>query len=215
MIKIEKNMFLNIMIVLSFCLLFVLVGIKYGRLLSIFAIILSFVALVPYAISIFLYFSSVVNIEYTLTKTKVHFDDNQNYADIVIDLRTKGRSGILKAIYLIPECCYNISEHPMLKKDFDKITLEEGFDAISFVINNTDNLISDHMLHNASVRLSKNDRNEISIIKMKLIVDIQVDPVKLGFYSIFQPNYMYRYIGNIVADFKNKNSEKGKLHRAY
>lgn len=59
---------------------------------------------------------------------------------------------------------------------------------------------------------SEENKNEFNVW---FIIDAEVDPFKLKFWSIFQPNFKYRYVEEISIDFENLEQQIGVFKKQF
>lgn len=215
----KKDMFLNFLIITTVFILIILIGIKFGKLLPILAIILSIFALIPIAYSTYFYFNGAPKIDFHLVKHNFSGELNPYAFDVGIGITTEGTPGILKGFHVVSEHIdgLGITKHSILNDKIIFNSLEEGFGGftVSKVISEHYNIISKHHIHDINFRYSRKDKNPIDNIPIKILVDIEVDRLRLGFLSILLPNISYRYLAETTILTNDPNRQEGILKRAY
>ncbi len=119
---------------------------------------------------------------------------------------------LLKNIYVShePEVC--IVKHPNVEAHFRYIGLLEETDFnIVANIDCAEKPIYPKFNYGYFIRFDSNKDKEKILVTF--IIDCEVDPFKLGWQSIFQSQYKYRYIIEVPIDFNNLERQEGFLKK--
>jgi len=203
---------LNFFIFLTFILLMILVGIKYGMLLQVLAILLAILALIPFVMSAYLYFVKSPVIEYQIANKSKKQENGKFVYDFWFGIQCKKGQVLARNLYIAPEWSVTPIRHPDTTYDFQygPMLEEGGFTATACIKVGSHPLFEKHGLVYVLRFESDTERKQINT---KFILDMELDPMKHGFYSVFQPNYKYRYILDIPIDFENLNRQEGKFKK--
>lgn len=191
---------------------FIIMAIKY-RTLEVLSIILAIVALFPYGISAYRYFEGRPIIHYQITdKSKVKEGDEYIY-DMWFTISSKKGKALLCNIFIASECGVMPAMHPSVRDDAIQPcpVLEESGPLPTLRINFEEKpLYSEKGLVSIPPLRFKSKEDKKKLI-LKFIADTKADPFKLGFWSIFQPNYNYRSFIEIPIDFLNLTRQEGNF----
>lgn len=204
---------LNIFIFMTFTLLVILIAIKYG-LLEVLAIVLAIISLIPLFMSTLLYLTKSPVINYVIAnKTKIR-ENNKFIYEFWLGIQCKKGQSLLKKLYIAPEWGITPTKSPHSTYDFKYTPLleETGFTATASIDINEKPFFENNSFVYVIRFESDAEKNEIN---SKFILDLELDPMKHGFNSIFQPNYTYRYVADILVDYKNLNRQEGQLNKRY
>jgi len=204
---------LNLLIFLTVTLLFILIAIKYGF-LQIAAIILAIIALIPFTMSIVLYFLKTPKIAYSIDhKEKIKKGDIYFY-DIYFGFRSDRGRGLLNNVFISPQEMVFASKHPMYSGNFELFGLtEEGGFSPTMRIDFKDTPLFVGRVFSFPIRFhTVADKKKIIA---RFSIDIKVDAFKLGPLSIFKPYYNYRYFLEVPIDFENLDIQKGYIKPRY
>ncbi len=205
---------LIVALVLIIAALVVVIVLK-EKILNILTITLGVLALVPFVVSCILYFSSSPLISYEISNKKCFQEGNEYIYDVNLGIKCeKGRAllGDLffpvetdKTILLQPGCDGNLNFAGVYEETGFTVQAKTDFPEKPFYRGGASHV---YFLRFKTAE----EKTALSVI---FRVDAMVDPAKLGFFSIFQPDYKYRYIANIPIDFKNTDRQKGYCRKAY
>lgn len=178
--------------------------------LEILSIILAIVALLPFAISACLYFKGRPIVHYQITqKSKVREGDEYIY-DMLYTMSCKKGKVLLNNLFIVHEWGVMQAKHPNVMGDIQYCyVLEESGTLPTFRIDFGERpFYSEKGLVGPPPLRFKSKENKKELV-VKFIADTKVDPFKLGFWSIFQPNYNYRRFVEIPIDFENLTGQEG------
>jgi hypothetical protein len=197
---------LNALIGAVVVILVILLAIKYGF-LQVMAIVLAVLALIPFAISVYLYFAKAPVLSYQLA-SKAKKQDGGGYiyaAELLIECR-KGK-GLLENVYVSTD--WDITPDPTWQIDYAGLFQEAGMSPTLRLSTKPSPFIFEKQTFLYPVRYRcKDDRKSV---KLTVLADVAMDPYKHGLLSIFQPNYRYRFISEIAMDFENLKKQEGSL----
>jgi hypothetical protein len=196
---------LDFLIVAVVVILVILLGIKYG-LLQVIAITLAILALIPFLISVWLYFLKAPILRYQLVKTKKQEDKAYMYGVGITISCIKGR-GLLENVYArtrLDIFSENVIDQVGFFDETGSAETIRLHSQQSPVVSEKHKFI--YILHYASPE-------DLKAIKLTLLADVALDPYRQGVLSIFQSNYRYRFVCDIPMDFENLNTQEGLLER--
>ena len=211
----NKHMLILIVALVLIITALVVVIILKEKFLNILTITLGVLALVPFVVSCILYFSSSPLISYEISNKKCFQEGNEYIYDVNLGIKCeKGRAllGDLffpvetdKTILLQPGCDGNLNFAGVYEETGFTVQAKTDFPEKPFYRGGASHVYF----------LRFKTAEEKTVLSVIFRVDAMVDPAKLGFFSIFQPYYKYRYIANIPIDFKNTDRQKGYCRKAY
>lgn len=203
----------DFLIIAVLVLLVILLGIKYG-LLNILAIVLAVIALIPFGVSLYLYYARSPMILYQVaSKVKIQEGNKQNVYDLWLGLQCKNGKVILERVAVAPESGVAPSVHP---DSTEAYTIELMLEEADFVPVLT--LQPGRALYDKTgfiYRLRFTSEIPRASFLLRVIVDVSVDPYKLGFWSVFQPNHRYRLSTEIPVSFQDLTRQEGQLVRRW
>lgn len=188
------------------------------ELLEVFLLILAILALVPFCFTLYYYFFKRPKISYQIANKSKRSIENKYVYDLMYSLSCdKGRI-LLNKLYISTSLDVMPEKHPGDESEFGFIIpLEESrFDGIiapSAKIEFGQVPLFPGFHRGGLLRFSSEE--EKNKLEVKFIVDVEIDPFKLKFWSIFQPNFKYRYIEEISIDFENLERQEGIFKKQY
>jgi|GEM_PF-3168859 len=204
-----------VFILVATIMLILLVGARYKQFIQYLAIILAFVALIPYCISIYYYFSEGPDIKYSIVFKTKHKQGNGYIYEFSLAVNCSGGSAIMNYLYLSPEKYVFPISDPRYDEFIKNIhILSEAEDRLTARINlgGLPSFKGSYPMYQ-SLRFSSNENKDI--VNLLLTVDAEIDPYKQGVLSIFKKDYYYRYFADIPIDFSEGSEQIGFLRRRY
>lgn len=214
--EVKKMLTIIIFLVLVLALVIWIV-IKYRkdrRAIEVLAITLAIIALIPFATAVCLYFMKRPTIKYQIDR-KVKFSKGDKYIyEAMFGIRCEKGEVLLRNLFILPKRGIFPVKLPSYGGDFQYVyVLGEGGYAAMVRIDIPETASFTEMGFGRILRFeSKRDEKELRI---RFIVYTMVDPFKQGFLSIFQTNYNYRYLEEIVIDFEDLNRQEGYFKKRY
>jgi hypothetical protein len=197
---------INLLILFTCVLLFILIGIKFG-LLSVFATVLSVIALVPFVVSAYLYFGKKPIIEYQIAEKQKFNKRGEWYYKMGIAFTCKKGQYFLNKLIVAPEWGVLQRKPDDWRGPFNiSIVDEKNHEAGTIIADGERQIQSKELLYYPLLFATK---EELDILKIKFILTTSIDRFRLGFMSIFQPNYHYRCIANVQVKMNEPSTQTG------
>lgn len=177
--------------------------------LAVTSILLAIVALIPSASSIYLFYSEQPRISYIATPHRIVQGKDEYYYDWWLQVACDKGKILLEGLYISPEQLVMHRVHPnQPDRRFEGFAHIENASPFSVTFNYQNGVSPFYpglsFMH--LVRFGSKEKKET--IKVKLIADMKIDNYKMGFLTVFQPNFSYRHVADIVLDFKNPDPSK-------
>lgn len=206
-------MFLNILIIFFASTTLVLIAIKYGF-LEILAITLSIVALIPVLIAVISYFLYKPTLTYDVGSKVLETEEGWNFYRFGLGIRCNKGTAIISNIFFSSDFGFIPENAPGSSAiiTYDNNLEEVGFASIA-KIGDKEFPIYPHMVYGYLLQLRSKENKQR--VKLKLVIDASVDPMKQGLFSIFNNIYRYRFIKEIELDYKNLNRQEGSFSTLY
>ena len=204
---------LNGLIFFAAVLLLTLVGVKYG-LLEILAIILAILALIPFAVSAYLYFARAPTVTYQVANKQTSAENNIHLYDFWLGFMCQSGRVILDSVHVVPE--FPVVAAPQPSENATRrrsLLLEEPGFAQVLTFDGQDLPMYSKNGRVFGIRLESQEPRET--INLHIYFDAQLDPFRQGFWAIFQPSYRYRLEATVKVDFVKLDRQEGVLRRAW
>lgn len=186
-----------------------LIAIKYGK-LEILSIVLASVALLPFLMSAYLYFIERPTIHYCIAEKNKSQEGDKYIYDMLFVMSCKKGKVLLNNLFIAHERGVMQAKHPDVRGDIQYCyILEESGALPTFRFNFGERPFYSEKFLISPPPLRFESKEDKEKLILKFIADTKVDPFKLGFWSIFQPNYNYRCFLEIPIDFENLAIQEG------
>jgi len=201
---------LNALIVATFGLLVILIAQKYGA-LQFLAIGLAVMALIPFAISVYLYMYYRPAITYQLASKNATKEDDKFIYTALLGVQGSRGQVLLDGVYVGMR---DVGTTLVIQGNgTSRIRMFEETNRAAIRLNSVSMPLFPKTGYGYELRFESS--SEKRRLPFELIVDTKVDPAKLGFLAVFQPAYTYRLTARVEADFVDLSREEGELRTAY
>lgn len=197
-------------VVLSFTIF--TLAIHFGWLETI-ALIFAILALFPIVTSFFAYYLYAPKLHYEISQKVTKQDDGHIY-EMMMTLECKRGRIILKKMNLSGYNNIDPVKHPASAADFNYLfTIEESGSILSADFGISEHPLSSQLKH--LFPLAFKSSSPLETVPIRIVLDIGIDPMRLGVISIIPVIFNYRYYADINVNYSDPNSQNGRFKRFY
>ena len=188
------------------------VGIYFGW-LEIIALVFAILALFPIVTSFFAYYLLAPKLHYEISQ-KVTKQDDGNIYEMMLFVKCKRGKVILKKMFLAGGDQIDPIRHSASTAEFNYLfNIEETGTTLSADFGVSEKPLS--LTSTYGFPISFKSSQMLNLLPIHIVLDIGIDPMKLGVLSVIPIIFNYRYVADIRVDYTDLTGQEGNFRRYY
>jgi len=187
-------------------------GIYFGW-LEIIALVFAILALFPIVTSFFAYYLLAPKLHYDISGKITRKEDDIIY-EMMLFVKCKRGKVILKKMFIAGGDQIIPIRHSASTAEFNYLfNIEETGRTLSADFGISETPLSQNAMHGFPISFKSSQR--LNLLPIHIVLDIGIDPMKLGVVSVIPIIFNYRYIADVSVDYSDLTSQEGYFRRFY